>query len=46
VLAILLEEQKGIAAKESVPTKTPKENISSACCYYLFIKKEALENKQ
>jgi hypothetical protein len=25
VPAILLEEQKGIAAKESVPTKTPKE---------------------
>jgi hypothetical protein len=25
VQAILLEEQKGIAAKENVPTKTPKE---------------------
>jgi hypothetical protein len=27
VQAILLEEQIGIAAKENVPTKTPKEKI-------------------
>ena len=31
MLAILLEEQRGIAAKGNVPTKTPKEKIMSTC---------------
>jgi hypothetical protein len=45
VQAILLEEQKGSAAKENVPTKTPKEKyfIRLLCASMSLQKRRALK---
>jgi hypothetical protein len=36
VLAILPVEQRGIAAKENVPTKTPKEKVYPLSDQFIF----------